>query len=75
MSLFDAGRTFLFSPSKIEITQNGKPLKNSIVVRRWEWKEEIKEDFSYTDEHGFAEFDDIRDLCTSQTLLVQFFVA
>ncbi|WP_193165764.1 DUF6795 domain-containing protein [Microbulbifer hainanensis] len=75
MSIFDTRNAFLFSPSKIKITQNGETFKNLKVIRRWEWKDGLEEDSSYTDEHGFVEFDGIRDPGISQILPIQFFVA
>lgn len=75
MSIFDAGKAYLFSPSKITITKEGRPVKNSKVIRRWEWKEELKEDFSHTNEEGVVEFGGVRDRTISQILPVQFFVA
>lgn len=75
MSIFNTGRACLFSSSKITITKDGRPIINSKVIRRWEWKEELKEDFSYTDDEGIVEFSAVKSISLSKALPVQFFVA
>lgn len=75
MSVFDAGKAYLFSPSTITITKDGSPVKNAKVIRRWEWKDNLNEDLSYTDDNGTVIFEGIRERSVSQVLPVQFFVA
>ncbi|MCW8128150.1 DUF6795 domain-containing protein [Microbulbifer halophilus] len=75
MSVFDAGKAYLFSPSAITITQDGYPLRGAKVVRRWEWKDKLNEDLSYTDDDGVVKLEGVRELSVSQILPVQFFVA
>lgn len=52
MSLFDIGKVCVFSKVKARITVNGEPLKNTVVIRKWEWRE-LRQDRTTTDENGY----------------------
>ncbi|UZJ45655.1 DUF4198 domain-containing protein [Marinimicrobium sp. C6131] len=55
MSLFDIGKVCVFSEFKARVTVNGEPLKNAVVIRRWEWLEP-QQDRTTTDENGYFTF-------------------
>lgn len=55
MSLFDIGKVCVFSEVKARITVNGEPLKNTVVIRKWEWRE-LRQDRTTTDENGYFTF-------------------
>lgn len=74
MSFFDVGKTCVFSAVKVRLTKNGEPLKNTKVVRKWEWNE-LKEDSATTDENGFFEFPAVFESSISRLLPVELVIA
>lgn len=55
MSLFDIGKVCVFSEVKARVTLNGEPLKNTAIIRKWEWRD-LQQDKTATDEDGYFEF-------------------
>lgn len=74
MSLFDAGKTCVFSNVSAQLTMNGEPLKNVKVIRRWEWSE-LKEDSTTTDDNGHFEFPAVFEKSVSRLLPVELVIA
>ncbi len=74
MSIFDIGKTCVFSTVKARLTRNNEPLKNVKVIRRWEWNE-LKEDFTTTDDKGFFEFPAVYEKSITRMLPVELVIA
>jgi len=74
MSIFDVGKTCVFSEVKAKLTRNGEPLKNTKVIRRWEWNE-LKEDVTTTDEQGYFEFPAVFEKSITRMLPVELVIA
>lgn len=74
MSLFDAGKTCVFSNVKATLTMNGEPLRNAKVIRRWEWTDE-KEDSTTTDENGHFEFPAVFERSVTRLLPIELVIA
>lgn len=55
MSVFNVGKVCVFSEVKARVTENGEPLKNAVIVRKWEWRD-LHEERATTDENGYFEF-------------------
>ena len=55
MSLFDIEKVCVFSEVKARIAVKGEPLKNTVVIRKWEWRE-LRQDRTTTDENGYFTF-------------------
>jgi len=70
MSIFDVGKTCVFSEVKARLIKDGEPLKNTRVVRRWEWNKP-REDSTTTDETGYFEFPAIFERSVSRLLPVE----
>lgn len=74
MSIFDVGKTCVFSMVKAKLTKNGEPLKNIKVIRRWEWNN-LKEDSTTTDINGYFEFPAIYEKSITRLLPVELVIA
>lgn len=74
MSLFDAGKTCVFSEVKARLTKDGAPLKSVRVVRRWEWNN-LEEDSTTTDESGYFEFPAVFEKSASRFLPIELVIA
>ena len=74
MSIFDFGKTCVFSEVKVRLTKNGKPLINTKVIRRWEWNK-MQQDSTVTDENGYFEFPAIFEKSLSRMLPVELVIA
>jgi len=70
MGIFDAGKTCVFSEVKARVTMNGEPVKNTKVIRRWEWNES-HEDSASTDENGYVEFPAVYESSVSRLLPIE----
>src|SRR5690554_2157698 len=55
MSLFDIGKVCVFSEVTARVTVNGEPLKDTVIIRKWEWRE-LQQDTTNTDENGYFTF-------------------
>lgn len=55
MSLFDIGKVCVFSEVTARVTVKGEPLKNAVIIRKWEWRE-LQQDKTTTDENGYFTF-------------------
>lgn len=74
MSLFDIGKTCVFSEVKVQLTKEGVPLKNTKVIRRWEWNN-LQEESTVTDENGYFEFPAVFEKSLSRLLPVELVIA
>jgi len=74
MSIFDVGKTCVFSEVKARIVRDGEPLKNVKIIRRWEWST-LKEDRTSTDEAGYFEFNAVFETSLSRMLPVELVIA
>jgi hypothetical protein len=70
MAMFDAGKTCVFSQVKAKLTLNGEPVRNTKVVRRWEWNK-LQEDSTSTDDNGYFEFPAVYESSLSRLLPVE----
>lgn len=74
MSILNAGRVCVFSAVKAQLTQNGEPLKNAKVIRRWNWNSE-NEEAATTDENGYFEFPAVFERSIARFLPIELVVA
>ena len=74
MSVFDIGKTCVFSEVKVKLMRNGEPLKNTKVIRRWEWNA-LKQDTATTDSNGYLEFSAIYEKSISRLLPIELVIA
>lgn len=74
MSLFDVGKTCVFSEVKVRLFKDGEPLKNVKVIRRWEWNE-LKEDSTVSDDSGYFEFPAVFEKSVSRLLPMELVIA
>lgn len=74
MSIFDVGKTCVFSVVKARLTKGGEPLKNTRVIRRWEWNN-LREDSATTDENGYFELPAVFEKSISRMLPVEIVIA
>ena len=74
MSVFDIGKTCVFSEVKVKLMRNGEPLKNTKIIRRWEWNA-LKQDTATTDSNGYFEFPAIYEKSISRLLPVELVIA
>ena len=74
MAMFDVGKTCVFSQVKAKLTLNGEPVKNTKVIRRWEWNE-LHEDSTTTDDKGYFEFPVIFEKSASRLLPIELVIA
>lgn len=74
MSIFDVGKTCVFSAVKVRLTKDGVPLKNTRVIRRWEWNN-LREDSTTTDENGYFEFPAVFEKSVSRMLPIELVIA
>ena len=74
MSIFNAGKTCVFSEVKAQLTLNGETLSGTKVIRRWEWNE-LKEESTVTDENGNFEFPSVFERSLSRMLPVELVIA
>lgn len=70
MSIFDAVKTCVFSEVRAQLLMNGEPIRNTKVIRRWEWNE-LREDSTTTDENGYFNFPAIFEFSISQFLPIE----
>lgn len=74
MSLFDIGKTCVFSEVKARLYKNGEPLRNVKVIRRWEWNQ-LESDSTTTDDKGYFEFPAVFEKSVSRLLPVELVIA
>ena len=74
MSIFKPGKTCVFSKVNAVLTENGTPLSNVKVVRKWEWKD-LKEETTTTDENGRFEFPAVFESSATRLLPVELVIA
>jgi len=74
MSIFDVGKTCVFSVVKARVTKSGEPLKNVRIIRRWEWSS-LQEESTITDETGYFEFPAVFEKSASRLLPVELVIA
>lgn len=55
MAFFDIGKVCVFSEVHLYIAQDGVPLRNTKVTRRWHWSD-YHSDEATTDDSGYVEF-------------------
>jgi hypothetical protein len=55
MSIFDVGKTCVFSAVKVRLLHKGKPVSNAKVTRQWEWNKR-NYDESVTNDDGYVLF-------------------
>lgn len=55
LSLFNIGKTCVFSEVQMQILLNGKPVSNTLVTRQWDWNKRNRDE-SKTDENGRVSF-------------------
>lgn len=74
MSIFDLGKTCVFSVVKARLTKDGVPLKNTQVIRRWEWNK-LREDSTTTDESGYFELPAVFEKSITRMLPTELVIA
>lgn len=74
MSIFDAGKACTFSRMELEITHEGKPVKNALVKRTVSWKKDKVDEFR-TDEFGRVVLPEVLERSVTQLLPLEFVVA
>lgn len=72
MSLFDIGKAYVFSPVRLTLTLDGKPLKETKVIRRWAWNDDGSEDYAFTNGEGFVAFPEVRQRGITQIFPAEF---
>jgi len=70
MSIFDVGKTCVFSSVKVQLLQNGKPVVNAKVSREWNWNSS-KEDESTTNADGYVTFPAVFESSVSRLLPIE----
>ncbi|WP_226864676.1 DUF6795 domain-containing protein [Microbulbifer taiwanensis] len=75
MSIFDAGKAYVFSPVRLSITLDSKPVEGLKVIRRWSWNEDKGEDYAFTDSEGLVELPEIRRRGVTQFFPAEFVAA
>jgi len=74
MSIFGVGKTCVFSAVKVRVTNNGSPLKNIQIIRRWEWNK-LEEEKTTTDDNGVFEFPAVFESSVSRLLPMELVIA
>ena len=74
MSIFDAGKTCVFSEVQARLMRDGEPVENAKVIRRWEWND-LHEDSAATDENGYFEFPVVFEKSISRMLPIELVIA
>lgn len=74
MSMFGVGKTCVFSSVKARLIRDGEPLKNTRVIRRWEWNE-LKEDSTDTDAAGYFELPAVFEESLTRMLPIELVIA
>ncbi len=68
------GKTCVFSSVKMQVIKSGEPVRNAQVIRRWEWNE-LKEEKTVTDEHGYFSFPAVFESSVSRLLPIELVIA
>jgi hypothetical protein len=74
LGYFTATRTYVFSAVKMQLTQNGEPLSNVAVIRRYDWNS-LKEDRTVTDEQGFFSFPAIVEYSITRLMPIELVIS
>lgn len=74
MSILGIGKTCVFSAVKVRLINNGLPMKNAQVIRRWEWNS-LQEDKTITDENGYFEFPAVFEKSLARILPIELVIA
>ncbi len=67
LSLFNIGKTCVFSEVRLQVLSNGEPVANALVTRQWDWNDR-KKDENKTDENGIVTFPAIYESSVSRLL-------
>ncbi len=67
MSIFDVGKTCVFSEVKVRLLFNGEPVSNAKVTRQWNWNK-LKADENMTNDNGDVSFPAVFESSVSRLL-------
>ena len=67
MSIFDIGKTCVFSEVKVRLLLDGKPVAKAKVTRKWDWNKQHS-DHNFTDEQGRVSFPAVYESSVSRLL-------
>lgn len=67
MSIFDIGKTCVFSEVKVRLLLDGKPVAKAKVTRKWDWNKQ-NSDHNVTDEQGRVSFPAVFESSVSRLL-------
>lgn len=74
MSLFDAGKSCVFSEVKLKVTHNGKPASGARLTRYISWQKEVSDEFTL-DDNGEIHLEAVYQRSLTSLLPVEFVVA
>jgi hypothetical protein len=67
-------KTCVFSAVKAQITINGEPVKQAMVIRKWEWND-LREETTQTDDGGYFQFPAVFESSVARFLPVELVIA
>ena len=67
MSLFDIGKTCVFSEVQLQVIRDGKPLTGVTVTRQWDWNKR-RSDEGITNDQGMVSFPAVFESSVSRLL-------
>ena len=70
MSIFDVGKTCVFSSVSVQLLQNGKPVSNAKVLRHWDWNKP-KADESVANDDGYVTFPAVFEYSVARLLPIE----